>query len=83
MTMNIDEFFKQHGSQLVKLHEDDSETGNFRLFCPEECSTATHYKDNGYTLASIFEDLDGDEYVVIDNDPGDALDKIGFFILQP
>ncbi len=83
MMMTVDEFFKQHGSHLVKLHEDDSETGNFRLFCPEECSTATHYKDNGYTLASIFEDNDGSEFVIMDNDPSDAFHKIGFFILQP
>lgn len=83
MTMNIDEFFKQHGSQLVKLHEDDSETGNFRLFCPEECATASHYKENGYTVVSIFEDNDGSEFVIIDNDPGDAFHKVGLFILYP
>lgn len=81
MTKTI--FFELYSHRFVKVNEDDTETGDFQLFCPEECDRAQEYRDKGYEVASVFETEDGTEYVKEDNDCGVGFHKIGFLILTP
>jgi hypothetical protein len=80
--MNKTEFFKQNGHRLVSVHEDDKETGNFMLFCPEESHIAQQYLDKGYSIASVFELQDEEDNVELDNDAGYSPFKIGYLILN-
>ncbi|NBP67460.1 MAG: hypothetical protein EBR30_03715 [Cytophagia bacterium] len=79
--MTQTEFFKQHGHRLVRVHDDDTETGDFRLLFPEETEIAHTYQDLGYTIASVFEQENKEDFVVIDNDLGTAFHKIGMYVL--
>ena len=79
--MDKTEFFSQYGHRLVKVNEDDSETGDYQLFAPEESHVAQKYIESGYAIASLYEGEDGTEYVELDNDAGTSLHKIGYLIL--
>ena len=76
-------FFEQFGQRLVKVNVDDPETGDFQLFCPEEKTRAVEYQKNGYEVASVYESLDDEDKVILDNDCGESFGKIGFLILEP
>lgn len=81
--MNKADFFDLYGCQLVNVNgDDDTETGAFQLFAPEESDRALEYQEQGYTIASVFEYEDGSEEVVLDNDCSDAPFKIGFLVLD-
>jgi len=80
--MNKTEFFSQYGHRLVKVNEDDSETGDYQLFAPEESHIAQEYKSSGFIIASIYEGEDGLEYVELDNDAGSSFHKIGYLVLD-
>ena len=79
--MNKTDFFQRYGRQLVKVNEDDPETGDYQLFAPEESNRANEYMKAGYTIASIYEDADGTERVELDNDAGTSFHKIGYLVL--
>lgn len=66
---------------LVKVHDNDSETGDFELFCPEEQHIAKQWQDKGYLIASVFEREDED-VVIIDNDLGTSHHKIAYMVLE-
>lgn len=80
--MDKTEFFSQYGHRLVKVKEDDSETGDYQLFAPEESHIAQEYKSSGCTIASIYEGEDDLEYVELDNDAGSSFHKIGYLVLN-
>jgi hypothetical protein len=80
--MNTTEFFAQHGHLLTAVHHDDPETGDYRLMCPEESEKAIRYLSNSFTIASIYEDAEGAESVLIDNDPTESPNKVGWFVLE-
>jgi hypothetical protein len=77
------DFFNLYGNLLVQVHEDDVETGDYQLFCPEESHIAKEYIDKGYNVASIFQSENEEDYVLIDDDPNNSLNKIGYLILEP
>jgi|LakMenEpi03Aug12_release.lakeMendotaPanAssembly.Ray.scaffolds.fasta_scaffold1374314_3 hypothetical protein len=79
--MNKTDFFQKHGHQLVKVNNDDAETGDYQLFAPEESNRANEYMKAGYMIASIYEDTDGTERVALDNDAGTSFHKIGYLVL--
>jgi hypothetical protein len=79
--MNKTDFFIKHGHQLVKVNNDDAETGDYQLFAPEESNRANEYMKAGYMIASIYEDTDGTERVALDNDAGTSFHKIGYLVL--
>jgi hypothetical protein len=79
--MDKTEFFSQYKHRLVKVNEDDSETGDYQLFSPEESNVAFNYQKLGYIIASIYETKDDIEYVELDNDAGTSFNKIGYLIL--
>lgn len=80
--MNVTEFFAQHGHLLTAVHYDDTDTGDYRLMCPEESETAIRYLSYGFTIASIYDNDEGTESVLIDNDPTDSPNKVGWFVLE-
>jgi len=80
--MNKTEFFSQYGHRLMKVNEDDTETGDYQLFAPEESHIAQEYKNSGCMIASIYEREDGLEYVELDNDAGTSFHKIGYLVIN-
>jgi hypothetical protein len=81
--MNKTEFFEEYGHRLVQVNEDDTESGDYQLFSPEESDLAAFFQKTGYLVASVFEDEDGTERVELDNDSGISFHKIGYPILTP
>ena len=81
--MGREEFFKAYGHRLVNVLGDDTETGSFQLFSPEETHLAFQYQRNGFEIASVFEKEDGEDYIVLDNDASTSHHKIGYLILTP
>lgn len=76
-------FFEKFGNRLVKVNpENDVETGEFQLFSSEEAYIASDYLKKGYDIASVFEILNGEDVVVIDNDCSPSHHKIGFFVIN-
>jgi hypothetical protein len=77
------EFFEEFGwnGLIVKVNEDDAETGDYQLFCPEEQDIAKEWQDKGYEIASVFEMEDSEDIVIIDNDLGSSHHKIGYIII--
>ena len=79
------EFFEEYGRKglIVKVNEDDVETGDYQLFCPEEQDIAKEWQDKGYKIASVFEIENGEDMVVLDNDLGTSHHKIGYLVIEP
>jgi hypothetical protein len=80
--MNKTEFFKTYGHLLVKVNQDDPQTGDYMLYFPEEKHIAKDYLDNGYMVASVFEVENEEDNVLLDNDISNAHHKIGLLILE-
>lgn len=78
------EFFEKYDTKglIVQVNEDDVETGDYQLFCPEEQHIAKEWQDKGYNVASVFETEDGEDIVIFDNDLGSAFHKIGYIIVD-
>ncbi len=80
--MNKTKFFQKYGHLLVKVNEDDPQTGDYMLYYPEEKYIAKQYLDNGYMVASVYEVEDDEDNVELDNDISDSHHKIGLLILS-
>jgi hypothetical protein len=80
--MEKTKFFQRYGDRLVKVNNDDTETGDFMLFCPEESYTAKDYLDKGYSVASVFEVENAEDNIELDNDTSPSPYKIGFIIIK-
>jgi hypothetical protein len=52
------------------------------LYFPEEKYIAKDYLDKGYSVASVFETEDDEDFVLLDNDISNAHHKIGLLILE-
>lgn len=78
------EFFEEFGRKgfIVKVLEDSPEAGDYQLFCPEEMHIAKEWQDKGCVVASVFDGLDGEDWVRLDNDLGESHHKIGYIILD-
>jgi hypothetical protein len=81
--MTVTDFIRHYNP--IKVNQDDKETGDLRLDCPEEQDRAAAYHKDGYRIASVYEELDDvtnqlREEVYCDNDPGRAYHKIGYFV---
>lgn len=78
------EFFEEFGRKgfIVKVNNNDVETGDYQLFCPEEQHIAKEWQDRGCSIASVFETEDGEDIVILDNDLGQAFHKIGYIIID-
>lgn len=75
-------FFEEFGHLLVKVSDDDVETGDLQLFCPEENHIAQEYKNKGYLIASVFDGGDNEDIVILNDDCGEQFHKIGFLVLR-
>jgi len=76
-------FLKDYGHRLVRIAEDDSETGDYMLYHPEEKFEASDYIRDGYEVASVYEvPEEDDDFVEIDNDISEHPFKIGYFVLS-
>ena len=81
--MTVTDFIRHYNP--IKVNQDDMETGDLRLYCPEEADHALQYQQDGYRIASVYEELDDvtnqlREEVYCDNDPAPAYHKIGYFV---
>lgn len=78
------EFFEEFGRKgfIVKVNDNDVETGDYQLFCPEEQHIAKEWQDRGYVLASVFETEDSEDLVTLDNDLGQGFHKIGWMVID-
>lgn len=78
------QFFKEFGDKglIVPVNQDDPETGDYQLLFPEEQHVAKEWQDKGYLVASVFEMLDQEDIVILDNDLGYGYHKIGYIILD-
>jgi hypothetical protein len=81
--MNKTKFFETYGHLLVKVNNDDSQTGDYMLYYPEEKYIAKDYLDKGYKVASVFEVENDEDFVVLDNDISYSHHKIGLLVLNP
>ena len=59
--MNKTKFFQKYGHLLVKVNEDDPQTGDYMLYYPEDKYIAKQYLDNGYMVASVYEVEDDED----------------------
>lgn len=76
--MKQTEFFEKHSHQLVSA----SESNDFKLFAFEERDTALSYMNKGYQVASVFENENDEDEIIIDNDVSNSFHKIGFYVLN-
>jgi hypothetical protein len=75
-------FYEQYSHQLVKVNNDDTESGEFMLFHPEERFIAADYIDAGYDIASVYETENGEDVLEIDNDISNHPYKIGYLVIK-
>lgn len=75
------EFFQKYGGGLLVVSPDDCEYGDYLIMHPEEIDKAKQLEKEGYTIASVFENEEGDDTIIIDKpfDSGQQLFKIGYF----
>jgi hypothetical protein len=82
--MTKTEFFEKNGHRLVKVWEDDVETGDFMLMAPEEDDMAKDYESKGYEVFTIYEPSSEGEDDIVENEfnLGNNPFKIGYLILE-
>ena len=82
--MTKTEFFEKNGHRLVKVWEDDVETGDFMLMAPEEDDMAKNYESKGYEVFTIYEPSSEGEEDIVENEfnLGNNPFKIGYLILE-
>ena len=82
--MTKTEFFQKNGHRLVKVWEDDVETGDFMLMAPEEDDLAKEYESKGYEVFTIYEPSSEGEDDIVENEfnLGNNPFKIGYLILE-
>jgi hypothetical protein len=82
--MTKTEFFEKNGHRLVKVWEDDVETGDFMLMAPEEDDMAKDYESKGYEVFTIYEPSKDGEDDIIENEfnLGNNPFKVGYLILE-
>ena len=82
--MNKTEFFNNYGGALYQVAYDDSEYGDFLILHPEEISSAKELQERGYTIVSVFETEDGEDFIDLENpcDYGTQPYKIGYFAIN-
>ena len=82
--MTKTEFFQKNGHRLVKVWEDDVETGDFMLMAPEEDDLAKEYESKGYEVFTIYEPSSEGEEDIVENEfnLGNNPFKIGYLILE-
>jgi hypothetical protein len=82
--MTKTEFFEKNGHRLVKVWEDDVETGDFMLMAPEENDLAKDYESKGYEVFTVYEPSSEGEDDIVENEfnLGNNPFKIGYLILE-
>ena len=82
--MTKTEFFEKNGHRLVKVWDDDVETGDFQLFAPEEDELALKYHKDGYVVCTVYEpnSEEGEDWIEVDFNMGKNPYKIGYLILE-
>jgi hypothetical protein len=82
--MTKTEFFEKYGSYLVAVSFDNAEYGDFIILHPEEIHVAKKYQDQGYSIVSIHDTEDEEDFVDISQpcDFGDQPFKYGYFALD-
>ena len=80
--MKKSDFFKKFGHLLLTVNNDDTETGDFMLFSPEEKYIVAEYLNKGYSIVSVFEVENDEDNVELDNDISHSPYKIGFLIMK-
>jgi hypothetical protein len=77
------EFFKQHGHELFKVADDCAKYGEFLILHPQEVNVAKALQEKGYTLVSVHETEDGDNYVDLSEncDFGEQPYKFGYMAI--
>jgi hypothetical protein len=82
--MKKTDFFKKHGSELFKVATDSSEYGDFLILHPEEIPLAKYLEERGYTIVSVYETEDGEDFVDMSEccDYGIQPFKYGYFAIN-
>lgn len=82
--MKQSEFFKKHGHELFKVANDDTEYGEFLILHPEEIHIAKELQDRGFTIVSVHESEDDDNYIDFENpsDYGNQPYKFGYYAID-
>jgi len=79
--MNKTKFFKKHGGSLLRVSNDDGQYGDFLILHPEEIDLAKELHERGYTIVSVHETEDGEDFVDMSEscDFGNQPFKYGYF----
>lgn len=82
--MTKTEFFKQNGHLLLRVTEDSAEYGDFLILHPEEIAMAKDLEERGFTIVSVHETEDGEDFVDVSQpcDFGTQPFKYGYFALS-
>lgn len=82
--MRKTEFFKEYGSYLKEVAQDNAEYGDHLILHPEEVGLAKKYQEQGFTIVSVHETEDGEDHVDISQpcDFGSQPFKYGYFVLN-
>ena len=75
-------FFKLNGNRLVKVFDDNTDSGDFMLLHPEDRWKAADYIADGFEVASVYETLENEDMVEINNDISEHPYKIGYLVLN-
>lgn len=83
--MTKTDFFQKNGHRLVKVWDDDVETGDFQLFAPQEDELAMKYHKEGYVVCTVYEPENdqGEDWVEEDFNMAHNPFKVGYIILEP
>ena len=82
--MTKTEFFQKHGHKLLKVADDCAEYGDFLILHPEEITLAKSLEERGFTIVSVHETEDGEDYIDVSQpcDFGTQPFKYGYFAIS-
>ena len=82
--MKKNEFFKTYGGGLYKVAEDNAEYGEYLILHPEEIALAKELEEQGYTIVSVHETENEDDFVEFETpfDSGTQPYKYGYYAIE-
>ena len=75
-------FFELNSNRLVKVFDDNTDSGDFMLLHPEDKWKAADFITDGFEVASVYETSEDEDMVEVNNDISEHPYKIGYLVLN-
>ena len=82
--MTKQEFLEKHGHELFKVDYDNAKYGDYLILYPEEIPIAKELQELGYTIVSVYETEDKEDYVEFESpfDEAYQFHKYGYYAIN-